>query len=140
MDECIFCQIVAGNIPSFKIYQDETVYAFADINPLQEGHTLLIPKAHYENIWEIPPEQLKAIAAASQKVSVALQTALKPDGLCVMQLNGRGVHQIVMHYHMHLIPKNAESPEFKLTSWDLVPGDMDQIKAVSEKVASCLKE
>ena len=139
MDNCIFCQIVAGIIPSFTIYEDETVYAFADINPLQEGHTLVIPKAHYENIWEIPAKQLEAIASASQKVAAALQMALNPDGLCVMQLNGRGVNQIVMHYHMHLIPKNAESPEFTLTSWDLVPGDMAQIKAVSEKVVLCLK-
>ena len=139
MDDCIFCQIVAGKIPSFKIYEDEEVYAFADINPLQDGHTLVIPKAHYENIWEIPAGQLKAIAAASKKVSEALQTALNPDGLCVMQLNGRGVNQIVMHYHMHLIPKQAETPAFQLTAWDLVPGDMDQIQTISEKVVSCLK-
>lgn len=140
MDDCIFCQIVAGKIPSFKIYEDETVYAFADINPLQDGHTLVIPKTHYENIWEMPAIQLEAIAAVSKKVAAALQSTLNPDGLCVMQLNGRGVNQIVMHYHMHLIPKKAGSPPLELSTWELVPGDMDQIKAISEKVVSCLKE
>jgi len=138
MDDCIFCQIVAGKIPSFKIYEDETVYAFADINPLQDGHTLVIPKVHFANIWELPTEVLGAIAAASQKVATALQSVLNPDGICVMQLNGRGVNQIVMHYHMHLIPKKQGSRKFELTAWDPVPGDMDQIQAVSEKVAAQL--
>lgn len=140
MDDCIFCQIGAGKIPSFKIYEDEEVYAFADINPLQDGHTLVIPKTHYENIWEIPAEQLQAIAVASKKVAVALQTTLNPDGLCLMQLNGRGVNQIVMHYHMHLIPKKTGSPPFEMSAWELVPGDMDRIKGISEKVVACLKE
>ena len=140
MDDCIFCQIVAGKIPSFKIYEDESVYAFADINPLQAGHTLVIPKAHYENIWEVPSKVLQAIATASKKVATALQAALNPDGVCVMQLNGRGVNQIVMHYHMHLIPKETGPQKFDLTAWDLVPGDMAQIKATSEKVAAMINE
>lgn len=138
MTDCIFCQIVAGKIPSFKIYEDESVFAFADINPLQDGHTLIIPKEHYENIWEMPAIQLEAIAVASKKVAGALQLALNPDGICVMQLNGRGVNQIVMHYHMHLIPKKAGSPPFELSAWELVPGDMDQIKTISLNVVSCL--
>ncbi len=139
MDDCIFCQIVAGTIPSFKIYEDETVYAFADINPLQEGHTLIIPKEHYENIWEMPAAQLKAIAVASKKVAGALQAALTPEGICVMQLNGRGVNQIVMHYHMHLIPKKVGSPPFERSAWELVPGDMDHIKAVSSQITASIK-
>jgi histidine triad (HIT) family protein len=130
---------VRGEIPSFKVYEDDKVLAFADINPISEGHTLLIPKKHAENIWEIPAEYLSAIHVASKKVAEAIRQTLNPNGVAALQLNGRGVNQVVMHYHLHLIPRAAGGPELSMTSWELKPGDMDAIKQAAEKIAGAIK-
>ncbi len=139
MEDCIFCKIVKGDIPSIKIYEDDDVFAFADINPISEGHSLIIPKAHAENIWEISEKDLTAIAAASKKIAGAIQEALKPAGVAVLQLNGRGVNQVVMHYHLHLIPRLADAPPLLMTAWEMVPGDMDVIKSNAAKISEAIK-
>jgi len=92
VENCIFCKIVRGEIPCFKVYEDEKVLAFEDINPISEGHTLIIPKNHAENLWEIPQEDLAAIYLASQKVARAIKRALEPTGLAALQLNGKGAN------------------------------------------------
>ena len=82
MEVCIFCRIVKGEIPCFKVYEDDRVLAFEDVNPITEGHTLIIPKAHSENLWEIPSEDLMAIHLASKKVAQAIKgTPLKVRSL-----------------------------------------------------------
>ena len=139
MEDCIFCKIVKGEIPCFKVYEDERVLAFEDINPISEGHTLIIPKKHAENLWEIPGEDLSAIHLASQKVIHAIKEALNPAGVVVLQLNGRGVNQVVMHYHLHLMPRASDGPELPVSCWDLKEGDMDAIKETAEKIASAIK-
>ncbi len=139
MEDCIFCKIVKGEIPCFKVYEDDRVLAFSDINPIAEGHTLIIPKKHAENLWEIPGEDLSAIHLASQKIIQAIREALDPTGVAVLQLNGRGVNQVVMHYHLHLMPRTADSPELPVSCWDLKEGDMEAIKETSEKIASAMK-
>jgi len=138
MDDCIFCKIVRGEIPSFKVYEDDRVFAFADINPILEGHTLIIPKAHAENIWDISDDDLAAIHRASKKIAAGIRQALDPAGVACLQLNGRAVNQVVMHYHFHLIPRKADDPELTMTAWEMIPGDMEQIKAVSEKIAAAI--
>jgi len=138
MEDCIFCKIVKGEIPSFKVYENEQVFAFADINPLADGHTLIIPKNHAENIWEISEADLLAIHTAAKKIAGALKQVFNPDGIACMQLNGRGVNQVVMHYHLHLIPHIPGTPEMKVTHWDLKPGDMDAIKQQVEKIAAAI--
>ena len=138
MEDCIFCKIVRGEIPSFRVYEDEKVLAFEDINPILPGHTLLIPKAHAENIWEIPADDLAALHRASKRVAEALRSVLDPVGIAVLQLNGRGVNQLVMHYHLHLIPRTAEAPPLTMTEWELRPGDMDAIQRLGEKIAAAL--
>ncbi len=140
MDDCIFCKIVKGEIPSIKVYEDETVLAFADINPLSEGHTLIIPKGHFENIHEMPEADLTAIHRASKKVAAAMKDSLTPAGIAFLQLNGRGVNQLVMHYHLHLIPRAEKGGELKITAWDLKPGDMDVIKGTAKKIAAKLDD
>ncbi len=139
MEDCIFCKIVKGEIPCFKVYEDDRVLAFSDINPIAEGHTLIIPKKHAENLWEIPGGDLSAIHLASQKIIRAIREALDPTGVAVLQLNGRGVNQVVMHYHLHLMPRTGDSPELPVSCWDLKEGDMEAIKQTSEKIASALK-
>lgn len=138
MEDCIFCKIVAGEIPCFKVYEDDRVLAFEDINPISEGHTLIIPKQHAQNLWEIPEEDLLAIHSASKKVGDAIQKALDPAGIAVLQLNGRGVNQIVMHYHLHLMPRISDTPELPVTIWELKEGDMDAIQKTAEKIAGAL--
>jgi histidine triad (HIT) family protein len=138
MADCIFCKIVKGDIPCFKVYEDDRVLAFEDVNPISEGHTLIIPKAHAENIWEISGEDLTAIHLASKKVADAIKEVLNPAGVAVLQLNGRGVNQVVMHYHLHLIPRVSGGPELTMTAWELIPGDMDAIKQTSDRIAAAM--
>ena len=138
MEGCIFCKIVRGEIPSFKVYEDERVYAFADINPITDGPTLIIPKSHAENLWEISEKNISAIHRASKKIAAAMQEVLGPVGIAVLQLNGKVVNQVVMHYHLHLIPRAANGPRLKMTEWELVPGDMDKINTIGEQIASAL--
>ena len=139
MEDCIFCKIVKGEIPSFKVYEDDKVFAFEDINPISPGHTLIIPKKHARDLWEVSAGDLAAIHHASRKVGLALRKALNPVGIALLQLNGRGVNQVVMHYHLHLVPRTGEeSPELPITTWALIEGDMEAIGRIAEKIAGAI--
>lgn len=107
MKDCVFCRIVAGELPSSKLWEDEEVLAFLDINPLARGHTLVIPKAHVETIFEISPDQMKALAAVLPKLAQAVKQATGAEGLNILQCNGRASGQDVPHLHFHLIPRSA---------------------------------
>ena len=139
MDDCIFCRIINGDLPCFKVFEDNEVLAFSDINPVSPGHTLIIPKNHAQNLWEIKESDLAAISRASKKVINGIKTALNPIGVVALQLNGRGVNQVVMHYHLHLIPRLSGEPELPMTSWELTPGDMEVIKETADKIASSIR-
>jgi len=140
MEDCIFCKIIKGEIPCFKVYEDDRCLAFEDINPVAEGHTLIIPKKHAENLWDITEESLTAVHLASKKVIQAIKDILNPIGVAALQLNGRGVNQVVMHYHLHLIPRTNGSPELPMTSWEMKEGDMEAIRKTSEKIAAAIKQ
>jgi histidine triad (HIT) family protein len=139
MEDCIFCRIVKGEIPCFKVYENESVLAFEDINPVADGHTLIIPRIHAENIWEISEEDLTAIHIASRKIIQGIRDALKPTGVAVLQLNGKGANQEVMHYHLHLIPRSEGAPALPMTKWKLKQGDMAKIKLISNQIASAIR-
>ena len=139
MEDCIFCKIVKGEIPCFKVYEDDKVLAFEDINPIAEGHTLIIPKEHARNLWEIPGEDLAAIHLASQKIAHALKEALNPIGVAVLQLNGSGVNQVVMHYHLHLVPRTGGDPELPLTTWEIRQGDLEKIKQTADNIVAAFR-
>ncbi|KPJ65541.1 MAG: hypothetical protein AMJ45_05015 [Syntrophobacter sp. DG_60] len=136
MQSCIFCKIAKGEIPAVKVYEDEKVLAFMDINPINDGHTLVIPKKHAENIFEISPEDLSEVISVAHKIARAIKNSLNPEGLTVVQLNGRVAGQVVPHFHVHLIPRKEDDP-LKI-SWMMIPGDMDKIKATAEKIKSIL--
>lgn len=138
MEDCIFCKIVKGEIPCFKVYENQRVLSFLDINPVSEGHTLVIPKVHAANLWEIRDEDLAAVHTASKKIIQALKDELNPTGVACIQLNGRGVNQVVMHYHLHLIPRTKKGPELPMSRWDLRPGDQEAIASLAEKIAEKL--
>ena len=139
MEDCIFCKIIKGEIPSFKVYEDDKVFAFEDISPISVGHTLVAPKRHAQNLWEIPGEDLIAVHLASQKIIQAIADVLNPTGVACLQLNGKGANQVVMHYHLHLIPRSSGEPELPVSTWELKQGDMEAIKQTAEKIAAAIK-
>jgi histidine triad (HIT) family protein len=139
MENCIFCKIVNGVIPCFKVYEDDRVLAFKDINPINPGHTLVVTKNHCTNLLDISQEDLTAVATASRKIAGAMKQVLGADGIVSMQLSGRAVHQEVMHYHLHLVPRRENDPPLPLANWVIKPGNMDEIKALAGKLAAALK-
>ena len=106
--DCVFCKIVNGGIPSSKVYEDKNSLAFLDINPLNKGHTLVIPKKHYETIADIPESEVAELMKVVKKVGIAAQKAVGAQGLNITQNNGKAAEQFVPHIHFHLIPRFDE--------------------------------
>jgi len=107
MSDCVFCKIVAGQIPSTRVFEDEHTLAFMDLGQVNPGHVLVTVKRHAENIYELDEEQAAAAARASARVARAIREAFKPEGLSVYQANGKAAGQTVFHYHVHLLPRHA---------------------------------
>ncbi len=135
--DCVFCKIRDGQIPSFKIQEDERTLTFMDINPLNSGHCLVVTKTHAATIFEADPEDLRAAITTAKKVAAVLQQALKPDGLNLLQANGAAAFQSVPHFHLHLIPR--WSNDGKGFDWKPVPGNRDQIMKTGERLRGLLK-
>jgi histidine triad (HIT) family protein len=138
MTDCVFCKIRDGQIPSMKIHEDDRTLVIMDINPLNQGHCLVITKAHAPTIFEAEPDDLQAAIAAAQRVAVAIRTALKPDGLNMLQANGAAAFQSVPHFHLHLIPRWTNDK--KGFDWSLVPGKREDIMAAGAKIRTALGE
>ncbi|HEV8458825.1 MAG TPA: HIT domain-containing protein [Methylomirabilota bacterium] len=134
--DCVFCKIRDGQIPSFKIHEDERTVTFMDINPLNSGHCLVVTKAHAATIFEADVEDLVAAMAAAKKVALAIQEALKPDGLNILQANGAAAFQSVPHFHLHLIPRWAN--DGKGFDWKPVPGNREVIMKNGERLRALL--
>lgn len=134
--ECIFCKIVAGQIPCFKLHEDAETLAFMDINPVHDGHCLVIPKAHHPTVFEIAPEAFAAVARTVIKVAGAVNGAVAPDGLNLLQSNGPGAAQSVPHFHIHVLPRRL-GDDLKM-SWTPTPGDRTHIAALAERIRARL--
>ena len=134
--DCVFCKIVAGEIPSFKLYEDGETVAFMDINPVHDGHCLVIPKEHYPTVFEVAPDPFAAAARAAIKVAHAVNAATKPDGLNLIQSNGPGAAQSVLHFHLHVLPRRMR--DGLAINWGLKPGDPARIAAVAERIRAAL--
>lgn len=104
MDDCIFCKIAKGEIPSYKIYEDEKVIVFLDINPLSKGHSIVIPKEHYVNILDLPEELYLHMSKIVKKISQHLNDMYKPEGILINQNNGKRAGQEILHAHIHIKP------------------------------------
>ncbi|MFH1890579.1 MAG: HIT family protein [Candidatus Kuenenbacteria bacterium] len=102
---CIFCKIIAGEIPADKVYEDHKILAFLDISPVNKGHVLIIPKEHYENLMATPDELVKDLWAMAKKIAKAVQEATGADGINFGSNNGKAAGQIVFHTHIHVIPR-----------------------------------
>lgn len=104
-DDCIFCQIVSGSSPSFNVMENENCLAILDIAPAGQGHTLIIPKAHFGDVLDIDPELLGDVMKLTQRVAVLLDQKLRPDGLSIFQMSREAGGQTVFHFHIHLVPR-----------------------------------
>lgn len=108
MTDCVFCKIVAGQIPATTVYEDEACLAFMDIGQVNPGHVLVAIKAHAENIYALDDAQAAALARTALHVARAIRAAFTPEGLSVYQANGKAAGQTVLHYHVHLVPRYAD--------------------------------
>jgi len=125
-----------GKIPSVRIAEDERTLTFMDINPLNTGHCLVVTKQHAAPIFDADVEDLKAAVTTAKRVAGAIQDALKPDGLNLLQANGAAAFQSVPHFHLHLIPRWAN--DGKGFDWKLVPGDREAITKTGERLRALL--
>ena len=107
MNDCVFCKIVAGQIPSTRVYEDEHTLAFMDIGQVNPGHVLVAVKKHADNLYALDDAQAVAVARTSARLARAIRDAFKPEGLSVYQANGKPAGQTVFHYHVHLLPRHA---------------------------------
>jgi len=131
MAACIFCKIIKGDIPSFKLFESDKVFAFLDIQPLSRGHALVIPKFHGEKLAQIPDDQLAEILPVVKKLVIATGAT----DYNILQNNGRIAHQEVDHVHFHMIPKPNEKEGLSM-SWPQQKIDMDKLKLLFEEIKS----
>lgn len=130
--DCIFCKIVAGELPATIVDEDERTIAFMDINPATRGHALVIPRAHATDLHEIPAEDLQACALAAQRLAGRARERLSADGVNLVNSCGAVAWQSVFHFHVHVVPRYDDDP-LKLP-WVPAPGDMDEIAAVGAQL------
>ena len=134
--DCVFCKIVAGKLPCFKLLEDETTIAFMDINPVNPGHALAVAKGHWPTVDVIPPDVLANVARTAQRVAKAAVRALAPAGVNLVQANGPAAGQSVPHLHIHIMPRRT-GDDVSL-NWTPVPGDMKEIEAVAGKLKAAM--
>ena len=125
--DCLFCKIVAGEIPATRVAEDDRTIAIMDINPATRGHVLVIPREHAKDLLEIDPEDLAAVAEAAQRLAATMPDRLGADGVNLLNSCGRAAWQTVFHFHMHVIPRYDADP-LRLP-WMPEPGDRDDIAA-----------
>jgi histidine triad (HIT) family protein len=134
--DCIFCKIIAGEIPSFKIYEDSETFAFMDINPANEGHALVIPREHARDLYSVSDTAIAATVKTAKRIAAAVDKTLNPEGLNLLQCNGPAAAQSVMHFHMHVLPRR-DGDDLKL-NWGLEAGDMDAIDRLAVRLRNNL--
>ena len=136
MSDCIFCRIVAGEIPGSKVLEDSTRLAFMDINPLQPGHVLLIPKKHYERVTDMPPDEVADLMKPLPELARAVVAATEAEGFNVFQTNGAVSGQVVPHVHFHIIPRReGDGLGFRWNPGQYAEGEME---AMRNKIAANL--
>ena len=132
MENCIFCKIVKGEAKSWKILENESVYAFLDINPISKYHTLVIPKKHYVNIFDIPEDELQAVIAAVREIAKLYETKLGIKNLQILSNNGAEAQQDVFHSHFHIVPR--EKGDGQNIKWKTHPEWRKEYEELLEKL------
>jgi histidine triad (HIT) family protein len=136
IQDCIFCKIIAGEIPSFGLYEDDATFAFMDINPANDGHALVVPKHHSRDLFAISDDSIARSVSTAKKVAAAVEKTLSPGGINLVQCNGPAAGQSVFHFHLHVLPRR-EGDDLKL-NWGLEPGDMDAIGKLAQRIKANL--
>ena len=131
-EDCLFCKMVAGQIPATKIYDDGLIFAFLDISPVSDGHTLVIPTQHVERLHDCSPEFLGRIGDCLSKISGAVTSAMRSDGYNVLCNNGRAAGQFVKHLHFHIIPRISGDDLFH--HWPNYKYEQGKIEALADRI------
>lgn len=136
-DQCLFCGIVAGDVPSVRVAEDEDTYAFMDINPAADGHLLVVPKRHSADLLDVSPSDLVAVTLAAQRIAKVAVAELGADGVNLLNCCGAEAWQTVFHFHLHVVPRYADKAKDRLVlPWVPTPGD--SITALGERLAGAL--
>jgi len=135
MTDCIFCKIIKGEIPCSKIYEDEKILSFLDIMPANKGHTLVIPKEHYETILDMPDDLLKEMFVLTKKISKAVMNGTKADGFNIGINTKEAAGQVVMHAHLHIIPRFKDDG---LKPWPQGKYQEGEAEEIKEKIVNFL--
>jgi len=134
---CKFCRIVKGLEPSWTVYEDELVMAFLDINPASRGHTLIIPKKHYENIYDISEKELKRVIVIAKRLAGVYREALGASGVNILHASGRDAQQDVFHFHIHLVPRYKND---ELNLWYRTqPISKAELSQITQKIRQHIK-
>ena len=136
-DSCIFCAIVAGRAPAIVVYEDEYTMAFMDINPATRGHVLVIPRRHARDLLDVSAEDLQHVMRTVQRVARAVDQALQPDGINLIQANRIAAFQSVYHFPVHVIPR--WSGDGIAAPWRHAPGDPQVLQGLAAKIRQALK-
>ncbi len=129
-ENCVFCKIIAGEIPSTTVYEDDDFKAILDVNPAARGHVIILPKKHAANIFEMEDEDAAKVFPIAKKIATALKRTYKCDGVNVLQNNGEAAGQTVFHLHVHVVPRYYE--DGVNIRWE--PGETPDLKAVAEEI------
>jgi len=131
-EPCIFCEIADGSVPVSSVYEDNCVMAFLDNRPASDGHTLVIPKKHFETIYDIPDEEIAHLFKVVKRVAVAVRETLNPDGLSVIQRNGKVAGQHIPHLHVHVIPRHSGQRLLRME--EIQEADRDRLNKIAEAI------
>jgi histidine triad (HIT) family protein len=131
-EDCLFCGIVAGDVPAQIIDSDEHTVAFMDINPATPGHALVVPREHAADLLDVGDDDLGRVMLAARRLTLRIQAALDPDGFNILNSCGRAAWQTVFHFHLHVIPRYNDDP-LKLP-WVPEGGDEDEIASIADKI------
>ena len=134
--QCIFCRLVAGEIPSAKVYEDALTIAFMDIGQLNPGHELVATKRHAATLLDITPEEAAAVMQTAQRVARAVQEAFDPPGLTLLQANGRAGDQTVFHFHLHVVPRHGD--DGIALSWPRKEPGAEVLRGYAERLRATL--
>lgn len=134
-ENCIFCKIIGGEIPSNTIYEDDAFKVILDASPAAKGHALILPKEHYANLYEIDEDVAGQAMKLAKKMAAHMTEVLKCDGFNILQNNGEPAGQTVFHFHMHLIPRYAEMKNNDILKWTHAQFTPDEMRAICEELA-----
>lgn len=137
--DCVFCKIIAGELPSAKVFENDDVYAFLDLGQVTKGHTLVIPKAHQKDIYDLTEDVAGKLFSVVPKIARAVKKQFQPVGINLLNNNEKAAMQTVFHYHIHIIPRYGNDDGFGL-KWETHETSQEDMKQIAETIAAGIEE